>query len=73
MTAPDTTAAKARAEALFKPQGPAEVDGIRQAQATAIDAQAEKTAKLRALRLAKEESARIAVEFRRARREQRRP
>lgn len=67
----DTAAAKARAEALFKAQ--VSVDESRQAQEQARDAQAEKIAKLRALRLAKEESDRIAAEVRRARREQRRP
>lgn len=69
----DLAAAKARAEALFKPQAPAAVGDSRQSQAAGMDAQAEKTAKLRALRLAKEESDRIAAEVRRTRREQRPP
>ena len=69
----DTAAAKARAEALFKSRASAEANESRQAQEEVRDAQAEKTAKLRALRLAREESDRIAAEVRRVRREQRRP
>ncbi|MCW6511531.1 hypothetical protein [Lichenifustis flavocetrariae] len=67
--APDKTAAKARAEALFKREVP---NVSQQLQEASRDAEAEKMAKLRALRLAKEESDRIATEVRRARREQRR-
>ena len=63
-------AAKARAEALFRRQASYDV---RRAREVAQNAEAEKIAKLRALRLAKETSDRIAAEVRRARREQRRP
>lgn len=75
MTKPvDTDAAKARAEALFKRQQLLESAeaGRRDAEAAKV-AEAEKTARLRALRLAKEQSNQVAAEVRRARRELRRP
>jgi hypothetical protein len=75
MTKPDQRdPAKARAEALFKRQqllGAA--DENRRAAEAAKVAEAEKTARLRELRLAKERSDEIAADVRLARREQRRP
>jgi hypothetical protein len=75
MTKPvDVDAAKAKAEALFKRQQLLDAaDENRRAAEAAKLAEAEKTARLRALRLAREQSGQIAAQGSRARREKRRP
>lgn len=71
--ASEGTSAKSMAEALFKKQGFEGIDEVRRAQEVERQAEIEKTARLRALRLAREEAERIAAEVRRARRERRQP
>jgi hypothetical protein len=71
MTKPnEAPTAKARAEAAFKRQQlPDSADAGRPVADAAKIAEAEKTARLRELRLAKERSDKIAAEVRRARRQ----
>ena len=65
----DTAAAKARAEALFQQQSRAAGGGRAAAAPEGPTAETAKIEKLRALRLAKEQSDQIAADVRRSRRQ----